>query len=225
VVSKTLVFVSSTSRLAEERGQLRDKLPRVYEVYVYEDDRARTADPEEHCRKMIAQSDVFLGILGTDYGSCYPGEQRSIVEWEFDTASAREELEVLTFVKTQGPGETSEPLQEAFIRRVTSFRGGHWCKQFATAEELVERVRSSLEQWLAEFRIQMQQKRHRLLPEIILLTAIAALCVLGLLASVFVFPPSAVPRNIIVGLSICTAAAVAGACVLVWREIGGPYGN
>ena len=43
MISKPLVFVSSTSGLAEERRELEARLSRVYELYLYEEDRARGA--------------------------------------------------------------------------------------------------------------------------------------------------------------------------------------
>src|SRR5438045_9495902 len=107
MISKPLVFVSSTSGLAEERRELEARLSRVYELYLYEEDRARGASPEQHCRDMINQSDVFLGVLGLDYGSGFPGAdgKRSIVEWEFDAAQSRSDLEILTFVRQLRAGE------------------------------------------------------------------------------------------------------------------------
>src|SRR5438105_971267 len=146
MISKPLVFVSSTSGLEEERRELEAKLPNIYELYLYEDDRARGASPEQHCREMISQSDVFLGVLGPDYGSGFPGAdgKRSIVEWEFDTAQARSDLEILTFVRQLGAGESRVPEQQTFVDKVKGFRAGHWCKEYATPPELVELARTSL---------------------------------------------------------------------------------
>jgi hypothetical protein len=111
-MSRLFVFLSSTSELEQERRSLREKLPpRVYDLYLFEEDRARRMSPEEHCRRQIEQAHVFLGLLGPGYGSPFPGSkpERSIVEWEHDVAMGQSGLEVLSFVKDLGKGEVRDP--------------------------------------------------------------------------------------------------------------------
>ena len=224
MINKPLVFLSSTSRLEEERHELTTKIPRIYELYLYEWDRARGASPEERCREMINKSDVFLGVLGSDYGSAFPGadNKRSIVEWEFETAQSRSTLEVMTFIRQLAGGESRVPEQQAFVDRVKGFREGHWCQEYATSTELVEQARASLEQWLAEFWVRMQEARRSLgnaaIPK---LGGIAGAAVLALCLFLILGPSSAVTRNAMIGICASVASVVAVCGILALRLIGG----
>lgn len=223
MISKPLVFLSSTSGLADERRELAAKLPRIYELYLYEWDRARGDSAEEHCREMIKRSDVFLGVLGSDYGSIFRGQdKRSIVEWEFETAQSRGDLEVLTFIRKLAEGESRVPEQQAFVERLKEFREGHWCQEYATPAELVERARASLEQWLAEFWVRMQEARSYLAkPAVPLLTCVAGLAVLALCIALILGLPTAVTRNALIGICASVASVVALCGILVFRLKGG----
>ncbi len=224
MISKPLVFLSSTSRLEEERRELAAKLPRIYELYLYEWDRARGASPEDHCRKMINKSDVFLAVLGADYGSVVPGadNKQSIVEWEFETAQSRTNLEVLTFIRQLAGEESRVPEQEDFVERMKGFRGGHWCHEYSTPPELVERARASLEQWLAEFWVQMQEARLSLAKRAVpVLAGIAGTAVIVLCLSVVLGLSSALTRNAIIGICASVACFVAVCGILAFRLTGG----
>lgn len=156
-----VVFISSTSDLAAEREALASTLPPAYAPYLYERDRARSRSPEDRCREMIEQSDVFVCLLGERFGSLYSFDvgPRSIVEWEFDTARERDHLELMTFQKE--PLTNIDPGQQAFLDRVTRFRTGIWCKRFHSTSQLVQDVSQSLLLWLVEYWAQRKEKRSR----------------------------------------------------------------
>jgi hypothetical protein len=224
MISKPLVFLSSTSRLEEERRELAAKLPRIYELYLYEQDPARRISPEKRCREMINKSDVFLGVLGPDYGSAFPiaDEKRSIVEWEFDTAKARNELEIFTFIKQLPPGEIRAPEQEEFVQRVMRFREGHWCQEYARPPELLERARASLEQWLAEFWVRMQEGQLSLAkPAVPLLAIFAGAIVFALGLLLLVGFSSRVTLNALIGICASVASVVMLCGILACQLIGG----
>jgi hypothetical protein len=152
------VFLSSTSDLATERAALRDALHPFYELYLYEDDQGGRKSPEATIRERIQASKVFVAVLGPSYGTPFTtsAPPKSIVEWEFDTAMAREELEVMTFVK-RSSGTLVDPRQQQFIDRVTAFRSGTWCKFFESGNELVPIVRDSLTIWLLDYTHRLKQ--------------------------------------------------------------------
>lgn len=160
---KPRIFISSTSDLSAERKALAE-LSHVVELYFYEKDRARKENPETHCRKMIERSHVLVGILGTEYGTPFPGGQAelSIVEWEFEVARARKELEIMAFIKKVSP-ETSgiDPRQQRFLARVQDFRTGVWCTFFESPQELITLLRDSIIGWLSEF---LERKRDAQAP-------------------------------------------------------------
>jgi len=156
------VFISSTSDLAAERQALAGKLPPAYDPYLFEQDRARAKSPEDHCREMIEQSDVFVCLLGVNYGSVYSFDvsgSRSIVEWEFDTARKRDDIELMVFRKDPLP--KTDQRQQEFLNRISGFRDGVWLKQFASPDELVRQVGESLLRWLVEFRLAVKAARLR----------------------------------------------------------------
>jgi uncharacterized protein DUF4062 len=222
---KPVVFISSTSDFIEQRRALAALLHRAYEPYISEEDRARRRSPLEHLTKKIENTNVFVALLGTAYGSPFPtedGEERSIVEWEFETARRRETLEIMCFVHRDAVRTTNDERQRRFLERVTGFRE-HWCAFFESPQELVELVRSHLEQWLADFFVTIQRRRvdsapwHR--------RAIGAAGAAFVLISLGVNAPGV--AETFTATARIAVAAIAGviaiACFgLLQREIGGP---
>lgn len=222
--AKPLVFISSTSDLVAERQALAAELRPIYDLYLYEEDRARGASPEQRCREQIERCHVFVGILGESYGTPFPGDERgrSIVEWEFDIARAdRDQLEILPFVRT-GADAAGDPRQRAFLARLTDFQTGVWCKFFDSSEALVREARRSLEAWLVEFWGRMQEAQlgaavrlHRLLLPVIALLVAA-------LVAVTATPLRDLFTNAsLIALGIVLGAVVLLALVLLIAETGG----
>lgn len=224
---KPLVFISSTSDLAEERKALLANLGPLYQPYLYEEDRARRGSPEEHCREMIASCDVFVGILGAAWGTPLPSDpQRSIVEWEIDTARGRSDLEILTFLKKLPPGAEIDPRQKKLLEETTGFEHGLWCKFFDSTESLVQAVRTSLEGWLVEFWAHMQRARfHMALRLHRVLVAIAAAAAIALLILAVTPLRAHISTTALVGASACVATLLLGCIVLLLAETGGSHGS
>ncbi|HEX7183541.1 MAG TPA: DUF4062 domain-containing protein [Thermoanaerobaculia bacterium] len=224
-MDKPIVFISSTSDLSEERKALLANLGSLYEPYLYEEERARRGSPEERCREMIESSHVFVGVLGATYGTPFPSDpQRSIVEWEIDTARQCEDVEIMAFLKKLPPGAEVDPRQKQLLDRVTAFESGLWCKVFESTDSLVQLVRSSLEGWLVEFWGRMQRRQlqgalslHRIL------AAVAAVLVLGLVV-LAVIAGSASPTKLAIA-SGAVAALVLLCLILFLAETGGRHGH
>ena len=150
--SRPLVFVSSTSDLELARREIAESLRHSFDPYLYEEDRARATSPREHCRKVIKQSEVFLGIVGSRYGSSIDdGDGRSICEWEFEVAKGCEDIEILMMLSRVDQATGIEPAQRRFRDDVSAFSHGVWCGFFSTTHELVESVKQALTTWLVEF--------------------------------------------------------------------------
>jgi len=150
---KPLVFISSTSDLGEERASIAKALPRSVEPYLYEEDTARRQSPRERLTEILASTDAFVGIVGERYGSPYPDCQgdRSIVEWEFDTAKAQDHTELFAFKKADMRPEDIEPEQQDFLGRLTQFASGIWLKTFASSDELRVEVLRAMVAWLTSY--------------------------------------------------------------------------
>ena len=226
-MNKPIVFISSTSDLSEERKALLANLGKLYEPYLFEDDRARRKSPEERCREMIESSHVFVGVLGATYGTPFPSDpQRSIVEWEIDTARQREDVEIMAFLKKLPPGAEVDPRQKQLLDRVTGFENGVWCKVFESTESLVQLVRSSLEGWLAEFWGQMQKRQLRATVNLHkVLVPVAAVLVLGLVLLAATPLRSQFTTTSLIVVSGAVAALVLLCIVLLVAETGGRHGH
>jgi hypothetical protein len=222
MITKPTIFLSSTSKMAAERQELRSKLPSIYELYLYEWDLAARGSPEKRVRSMIEQSDVFLGVLGSDYGSLYPGEPRSIVEWEFDTARQLGKLEIFTFVKKPGDDEAREQSQEAFLARIGGFKTGVWMHLFTTPAELVEEARESLEGWLAEVYRQTRQANRPLARRVWVVAIVLSLLAIAALGAVLALRGSTLSATALIILCACAFVVVA-ACLVsaLFVDIGG----
>ena len=202
MISKLLVFISSTSDLRDERLALKELIGKyaMYEPYLYEDEPARRESPEERCREMVRRSDIFVGLLGAKYGTPYPppGEGGSIVEWEFETARGREDLGLMTVLIKRVPPEQIEQPQRGFIERVRAFRAT-WCKEYSTPQDLGDEVLKSLVQWSAEIAsesLEEQQGAKRRLRRVLIPVAVASVAVVLALfalsyAQVFALSPAA----------------------------------
>lgn len=149
----TTVFLSSTYKdLQEERNAAREVLARIDRVQCVGMEvfgaRSDAADP--YCRELVAESDLFVGLLGHCYGSCPEGAVRSFTEVEFDAAieAARDKLVFL--LADDAPAGADEPpearqKQQAFRSRV---RDMLIVDVFANASELALKVSLSVNNWL-----------------------------------------------------------------------------
>lgn len=174
---------------------------------------------------MIDSCDSFIGILGAEYGSVYEenneqGDGCSITEWEFDTASQRSDLEMMIFVAADTKSAQVESRQQSFLERVQGFQHGVWCKFFSSPTELVDLVKTSLMQWLAEYLVQaktrggiMATKRMRLA---FVVSSIVMLLALGSVIGHFVF--GLFYKSAVVTICGVAVAAIAAITLLVLND-------
>lgn len=220
---KPTVFLSSTSDLANERAAVTKALRPLYEVYAYEEHHAGRASPEDAVRQQILESDVFLAVLGPAYGSTFSTtpHPRSIVEWEFDTATERRSLEIITFVQTPPAGAIVDPRQQTFLTRVTSLKGV-WCKFFTSSTDLVAGVDRALTEWLVDFWGRIQESKRvvaRWLHSI--LTGFTMLAIVSVI--VVNVPPVRNLFTVTSRLAFCgISASIVVLCAMLMRtELGG----
>lgn len=141
------VFISSTSEFAAERKQLQQALSTIpgfdFKPYIYEEEAAGPHSPEAHLQKVLDDSEIVVLILGSKYGSDFPGRPISIVEWEYEYA--KEASKELKSYVSHAPA--ADPRQAKFIARVREFRGGSWCRLFRDPSELVKHVIDDVKAW------------------------------------------------------------------------------
>lgn len=151
--NKPLLFLSSTSDLQDERSAVENALPASVEAYRYERETARRESPKKRLERVLRRTDVFVAILGRRYGSLYPGDEkeRSIVEWEFDTAYENEATEIFTLSRVYEDPDEIDERQRTFIERLGAFDSGVWLKPFETISQLEREFSKALIDWLTRF--------------------------------------------------------------------------
>lgn len=161
-VRKLLVFISSTSDLGAERDAVARALPMSFEGYLYEKEGAQGVAPRDRLHKVLRDTDAYVGIFGERYGSVYPDcdKDRSIVEWEYDTAREEQVPEVIGFTKDGIETAELEQDQQQFFDKLTHFTEGSWVKRFNSPDDLKQQVRESLLQWLSEYYLGLQPLRE-----------------------------------------------------------------
>ena len=143
------VFIRSVQReFAEERKALRDYLRddplmrRFFDVFLFEDVPASDRRPDSLYLDEVVQSDIYVGLFGTTYGS-EDADGISPTEWEFDQATAAG-VHRLIFVKGTND-DKRHPKMQALIRKA---RTGLIRKRFNTSEELVTALYAALVEYL-----------------------------------------------------------------------------
>ena len=143
------IFISSTQReFAQERKALRDYLRRdplmrrFFDVFLFEDVPALDRRPDSLYLDEVRQSDLYVGLFGSDYGS-EDADGISPTEQEFDQATASG-IHRLIFVKGTDDS-TRQPKMQALIRKA---QAGLIRKRFDTSEELVTALYAALVEYL-----------------------------------------------------------------------------
>ena len=139
------IFVSSTLReLEPERSAVRGAVERLHLAPVMFELGARPHPPREVYRAYLAQSDVFIGIYGQQYGWIAPGEQISGLEDEYRLAPR--EMPKLIYLKRS---VDREERLETLLDKVRDDDTASY-KAFTDAAELAGLVEADLATLLAE---------------------------------------------------------------------------
>lgn len=138
----TVVFLSSnTDGLQPERKHLPALLiasgfsPRHFEEFPAQDRASREA-----CLRAVAESDIYVLLLGAKYGEPVSDSGVSPTEEEYN-AALEAGIQILVFVKN---GVEFEPRQEEFMERVGRYQDGRFWKTFNEALDLGVEVASAL---------------------------------------------------------------------------------
>lgn len=142
------VFVSSTiDALKAERSLARKIIQSLglVPVMAEHDFPSQSASPQSACLGAVRAADVYVGILGPNYGYVADSSGLSATEEEFQEA-AKSGLPILWFFKSGA----RDARQEEFARRLSTYERGFFRTEFETAEELgpllVTALRSHVEQ-------------------------------------------------------------------------------
>lgn len=132
------VFISSVRRgLEKERDSLQGLIGALgHEPSRFEDFGARPEPSREACMRGVAEADVYLLLLGPNYGHVFPETGQSATHDEFMAARAAG-IPRLIFRKT---GVVFEPEQEVFTAQVGDYGTGGFYAEFADASDLQVKV-------------------------------------------------------------------------------------
>jgi len=136
------VFISSVRRgLASERDYLPDLIRATGNVPMrFEDFGAQDLTSRGACLGGVQDADVYILILGAEYGMEMGDSGVAATEEEFNVAMERG-IPILVFVKA---GITPEPAQQAFMGRVGNYQEGRFWAEFADNAQLGIRVTKAL---------------------------------------------------------------------------------
>ena len=149
---KKRIFISSVQKeFSKERIRLcsyirKDALlGKFFEPFLFEELPAADTSAEQAYLSEVANSDVYLGILGEQYGF-QDSDGISPTEREFDKATTLQKYRIC-FFKTMHPKSKREPKQQLFIEKVerSVIR-----KSFENFETLRSAAYSSLVHYLEE---------------------------------------------------------------------------
>lgn len=148
---RAVIFISSVQKeFAKERKALaeylrEDELLKLFfKPYLFEEDAANGSAPGSVYLNEVKKSDIYLGILGKDYGY-EDAEGISPTEREFDKART-ESLPCWMFIQGNNDNER-HPKEAKFVRKVGDLVSR---KRFQTLEELKKEVYKSCIQYLKE---------------------------------------------------------------------------
>lgn len=103
--------------------------------------------PEEVCRHMARECDVYVGIFGKRYGTIDAEIGISITEMEFETAKNNEPTKMLVYIKE---ATEREERQVEFLTKIQDFHQGYFRHDFfSSTETLSQDVRNDLIAWVA----------------------------------------------------------------------------
>jgi len=236
MADRTIVFISSTSDLQEEREALNKEVPNdLFELFDYKSyvprfdfKLRRSKTPEEVCLDNIMKSKIFVALLGRTYGHIVPPEigTSSISEWEFENAkrySQERGIDIKVFCKDVPESEV-EPQQLVFRKKVTGFRA-NWAIPFKDKNRLAMDVLRALLVFVSLY----EKEKARTKPETVRwlhrhLVPIA-LASMGLLVVVFSILIGRVSHLFLV--AACAPFALIPICclALLWSQMGGKNAN
>lgn len=125
-----------------------------YHCIRMEDFGARDYESEQFCRERVAECDIFIALVGPDYGSCPMGSAKSYTQMEYETAieTGKRLLAFCTYddlliPADQAETDASRSRQRQFRERAKSERQAAF---FRTPDELAALIMAALSNLPAE---------------------------------------------------------------------------
>jgi hypothetical protein len=146
-MERVRVFLSSTQvDLQQERDSAEAVVARLgHDCLRAETHDAPGVSPEEACRTLARDCDIYVGILGARYGYIVPRLECSATEMEFREARASSPGKVFIYVKE---ADDVDDNQRRFLAEVQDFSEGYFRhERFQTADQLAHQLERDLITW------------------------------------------------------------------------------
>lgn len=153
---KYKVFVSGVQKeLKKERRAVKEfirkdsLLSEYFDIFLFEDSSAKGKSSETTYMEEVRKCDVYIGILGQQYGGAVKGEI-SPTETEFCEAKAKHK-EILIYIKGRNAvDKLREAGMQRFVTEIKNPKAGYSYKRFEGVNELTDLVYDSLIVFLKE---------------------------------------------------------------------------
>ena len=137
------VFLSSNQKeFSEERKYISENIKndpffnKCFNIYIFEEDNAKKLPSDRIFTDKVEQSDVYIGLIGNDYGSEYT-KGISATEYEFNKFNAKNSNSYF-FVKMD---ENADDKSKEFFSKIKDLKT---YKRFSSKEELLKEVKDML---------------------------------------------------------------------------------
>lgn len=149
---KYRIFVSGVQKeLKEERRAVKDfissdaLLRKHFDAFLFEELPATSKSADETYLKEVDASDIYLGILGNEYG-LHGGDDLSATEREFNRA-VKKEKDILIFIKGKDDAKRDKKLS-VLLNKIKASDSGYIYKRFNNVTGLKKNVYNSLIEYL-----------------------------------------------------------------------------
>lgn len=142
------VMISSTVSDLEQERDSADRAIRNLHLHRFraESYGSLAYTPKLVCEQMARNCDLFILIIGSRYGYITEPEHISVVEHEYKTAKQADPNKILVYIKKTSKREKR---LLTFLKELEHFEYGYFRTQFATPEELYERIQIDVARWLS----------------------------------------------------------------------------
>lgn len=151
-MKKYRIFISAVQKeLKQERQAVKDfigsdaLLRKYFDAFLFEELPATSKSANATYLKEVDASDIYLGILGNEYG-LQGADGLSAIEREFNRA-VKKEKEILIFIKGKDDAKRDKKLN-VLINKIKASDSGYIYKRFNNIAELKKNVYNSLIEYL-----------------------------------------------------------------------------
>jgi len=163
-MSKPMVFVSSTIKDMRTARSIIKKLfvdDYHYDVIISEDEGSKVRSSLAQCKKWARDCDIFIAVMGENYGFIPKKLGISVSEMEFTEAYKSNPEKILVYISAG----KKDGKQSQFIKRVGDFNDGYFRrKPFINEPELIDGIKIDLAEFMKDRLDTIKQQKFKIKP-------------------------------------------------------------